>query len=114
MRPRIDFREEQDLVCCLMGETGMFSKAIARNTGLSPGQVNYRLKLAGIRRKDYRNGDSDMSRLVLSQVAGRRLRRTTHEAATKIMNHLLAQEERLAALTVERLNKTRERRASAS
>ena len=116
-RRRIDFREDQDLMCCLLGETGLFSKAISRETGLSPGQVDYRLRIAGIKRSSYRNGESDMSRLVLSQVASRHAVRTSTAAATKINKFLTGQEKRLARLTIERLNgqrlKQRKKRSAA-
>jgi ABC-type hemin transport system substrate-binding protein len=40
-------------------------KPIAEETGMSPGQVLYRLKQAGVKRKDYRNGSSGMAKIVL-------------------------------------------------
>lgn len=64
----VDFADSLDLECAVLGEAGWYSKAIARETGLTPHQVNYRLGRAGIKRADYRNGQSDIARHTLNQI----------------------------------------------
>lgn len=103
MNKRIDFRHEKDLLCCLLGHAGFHTRAIQHQTGLSPGQVGYCLKMAEIKRADYRNGESDMAHLVLAQVRGRETVRDTTTAARSIQDHLLAEEVRLEKLTIQRL-----------
>ena len=49
----------------LMGQLGYSSRFIEAETGLSWGQISYRLRKAGVRRKDYRNGSSSLARRVL-------------------------------------------------
>lgn len=69
-----------DFDVALMGELGLSSKAIASSTGLTEFQVGYRLHKGGIKRSHYRNGDSEVSRIVMkhsdlfSKVVERHLR----------------------------------------
>jgi hypothetical protein len=64
-RTRIDLLSGADLHCCRLGSMGFSSKAIADATGLSPGQVNYRLKLGKVSRAAYRNGTSLVAQKLL-------------------------------------------------
>lgn len=59
------FRETVDYDVAVLGEYGWTTKAISRETGLSEGQVAYRLHYAGIKRADYRNGTSATAQLVM-------------------------------------------------
>jgi hypothetical protein len=47
---------------------GRSNFSIAKITGFSPGQINYRLKQVGITRADYRNGTSAVSRTMFRQM----------------------------------------------
>lgn len=109
---RIDFREGPDLKCCILGHAGLHTKAIQEHTGLSGGQVSYRLKLAAIRRKDYRNGESDMSQLVIRQLDVRGNVKQTNQVAGQVQRLLAAEERRLKQLTIERLKKVRGKKAA--
>lgn len=57
-KTRINFFAGADLHCCRLGAMGFSTTAIAEATGLSEGQVMYRLRIGGITRADYRNGKS--------------------------------------------------------
>jgi hypothetical protein len=58
MKPRpIDFEKNpKDRELGDLGEAGWHTRAIAAEVGLSPGQVLYRLRQAGVKRKSYRDG----------------------------------------------------------
>lgn len=60
-----------DLECALLGEAGWHTQAIARETQLTPSQVQYRLGLAGVKRANYRNGQSDMASFILDMIRAR-------------------------------------------
>lgn len=55
--------------CCLLGSLGFSSELIAKKTGLSVNQVNYRLFRAQISRREYTNGRSVVSHNVLERTA---------------------------------------------
>ena len=55
---------QQDFECVLLGRFGMTMNTIAQFTGLTKGQVGYRLKKAGIRTTDFRNGKGDFASMV--------------------------------------------------
>ena len=57
-----------DLEVALLGEAGWHAHAIADEVHLTPGQVTYRLGLAGVKLKNYRNGKSQMSRFMVSMI----------------------------------------------
>lgn len=60
------FTEPADMLCALMAEYGMTTRFISERTKLTPGQVSYRaLTKFGIRRSNYRNGQSLGSRAIL-------------------------------------------------
>lgn len=59
---RVDFYHNNvDHECALYGAFGYSSKYITKKTGLSQGQIGYRLRMAGIVRADIRNGASPFS-----------------------------------------------------
>jgi hypothetical protein len=63
---RVDFfGNDQDYEAAFLGSLGFSTRCIQGNTKLSPGQITYRLRKAAIRRIDYRDGTSDMARVVL-------------------------------------------------
>jgi hypothetical protein len=68
----VDFEiNDHDCECALLGKAGWHTAAIARATNLSPSQVQYRLGLAGVKRRDYRDGNSEMSHFMLAQMRAR-------------------------------------------
>lgn len=62
-----------------LGEHGFTNKFIAQQTGLSEGQVQYRLTLAGIKRRSFRNGETAeakrVAKLPMSSALSRKLDR---------------------------------------
>lgn len=52
------FKFGQDFQTALLAEFGFSTRKIIKDTGLTPAQVSYRLKKFGIKRRDYRDGDS--------------------------------------------------------
>ena len=64
-RHQITFLDADDLFVAFLGEIGWHTSAIAERTQMTECQVNYRLHKAGIKRKDYRNGESPTSELVV-------------------------------------------------
>lgn len=68
----VDFAlNDVDLEVALLGEAGWHTRAIASETQLTEGQVTYRLGLAGIKRANYRNGQSDMAHFIVGVIRAR-------------------------------------------
>jgi len=72
---RVDFWDDvDDHTCVLLASLGFSTRYICERTDLSPSQVTYRLKKAGLTlenhtsRADFRNGTSPMVSIVLGQV----------------------------------------------
>jgi hypothetical protein len=66
---RVDFiRNKQDLEVLLLGSMGFATDFIMERTGLTVGQVLYRLGLGAIKRKDYRNGSTAVAQYVLGSL----------------------------------------------
>jgi hypothetical protein len=57
--------EREDFFCALMGAMGFGTDFISEATGLSAGQVSYRLNKAAIKRAQYRRGESWEAQAVL-------------------------------------------------
>lgn len=57
----------EDFHCAMLASLGFSTRLIHSRTGLSPGQIGYRLRLGAIKRQDYRNGDSQVADRILSQ-----------------------------------------------
>jgi len=65
---KVDWRNNlDDIRVVIMGKLGLSTKAIIRDTGFTPCQVAYRLSKASVRRLDFRNGESNMARIVLQK-----------------------------------------------
>ncbi len=62
---RIVFTANDDIECALRALLGQSTRAIEAATGLSGGQVNYRVHKAGINRWDFRNGQTHLANQVL-------------------------------------------------
>jgi hypothetical protein len=61
-------QEDTTYLCAGLAELGWTTKAIASETGLTEGQVTYRLMLIGVQRKAYRNGESNIAVKVVKMV----------------------------------------------
>ncbi|HLX61047.1 MAG TPA: hypothetical protein VKX17_07170 [Planctomycetota bacterium] len=57
----------KDFLCALLGSLGFSTKFIVDRTDLTPGQISYRLRRAGVKRADYRNGESALSTTILGR-----------------------------------------------
>jgi len=55
-----------DCKALLLARLGFPYKTIARETGLTEGQIAYRLSIAGISPRDYRNGDTSLAQRVIA------------------------------------------------
>lgn len=62
------FQDTKDFECALLASLGFSDKLIISRTKLTPGQISYRLKRAGISRQNYRDGKSTLSKLVTNRV----------------------------------------------
>ena len=56
-----------DFEAAILGSFGFSARHIAEKTGLSTGQAYYRLKLAGVKLRDYRNGVSPVANEVIKR-----------------------------------------------
>jgi hypothetical protein len=66
MAKRVDFLENvMDLRSLILGSLGFSTEYIKRQTKLTPGQIQYRLRKGVVKRTDYRNGRSSVAKLVL-------------------------------------------------
>lgn len=80
----VDFSNNaDDFQAVLLGSLGFSTNCIASKTGLSGGQVIYRLGKAGVRRMDYRNGDTRIAGIVLQDME--------EKAARQVRDHLKEQ-----------------------
>jgi hypothetical protein len=59
-RPVDLLNDPLDFKVCLLGSLGQTTFSIMLRTGLTFSQVNYRLGKAGIKRADFRRGESDI------------------------------------------------------
>ena len=64
-RPLSFITEDVDFKVATLANFGWHIKAIALETGLSPSQTYYRIKAAGIKLRDYRDGNNEHARRVL-------------------------------------------------
>lgn len=55
-----------DLRAVILAQLGISKWKIAKETGLSEGQISYRMKLLGIKLSDYRNGENFISQRVIA------------------------------------------------
>lgn len=70
-RHHITFLDATDLEVAVRGALGQSTKAIQMKTRLTPCQITYRLAKAGIKRIDYRNGETQLSRQVYNEMGER-------------------------------------------
>jgi len=64
---RVNWTSDEDLRCAILAALGFSTKYIMEETGLSACQVSYRLGKGKIKRKDYRDGTSDMAQRVIER-----------------------------------------------
>jgi hypothetical protein len=64
---KVELLKGDDFKCALLGSLGFSTKLIMEHTDLTPGQVGYRLRKGGIRRLDYRNGESAVASAMLQK-----------------------------------------------
>lgn len=77
---RIDFANSlADCFCVILGSLGMSDKCITKNTGLTPGQIHTRLRMAKVSRKAYRNGETMIAKAVVAR---------SRSAAEEQVNHI--------------------------
>lgn len=60
--------DDDDLRCAMLAALGFSTKMIVEQTGLTPCQVTYRLTKGHIKRKDYRDGSSEVAHRVIERV----------------------------------------------
>lgn len=69
-RHKITFVDDIDVEVAVRGQLGQYTRAIARETGLTESQVQYRLTKATVKRSEYRDGTSWAAQLAMKQVKG--------------------------------------------
>lgn len=77
--------DDDDLRCAMLAALGFSTKMIVEQTGLTPCQVSYRLTKGRIKRKDYRDGTSDIAQRVIDRVV------PASGSTTRTMLHLTPQ-----------------------
>ncbi len=65
---RVTWTSDEELRCAILGGMGFSTKMICEQTGLTPCQVSYRLHKGNIKRKDYRDGHSDVAHRVMNTI----------------------------------------------
>ena len=102
---RVDFvSNNDDWELLQLLHAGMSTRFIARVMGLTMSQVDYRARLSGVFRKDYRDGDSRVAQHVLRtlpSVWSQRTARATRKEANQ--NLELRKEQLIAAARLGRL-----------
>ena len=97
MKPRA-FQFAQDHDAARLGEKGFSTRFITQHTGLTPSQVAYRLKKAGVHHQAFRNGETVEARRVAGQPASRGLARRL-DKLTREIDAFIAKVRREAAWT---------------
>lgn len=64
---KVELLKGDDFKCALLGSLGFSTKLIMEHTDLTPAQVGYRLRKGGIRRMDYRNGESAVASAMMQK-----------------------------------------------
>ena len=64
---RVAWQLKENRSCTSLAEAGFAIETIAGVTGLTKGQVLYRMKLRGLRLRDYRDGTSPKAKVILSR-----------------------------------------------
>ena len=61
------YKDQRTYQAGILGALGLSTRAIQNNTDLTAGQILYRLKKIGVKRQDYRNGQSSIAKYVLNK-----------------------------------------------
>ena len=56
---------KEDVLCLDLGRCGFTHDAIAASTNMTRNAVTYRLKMAGIKTSDYRQGQSELAKKII-------------------------------------------------
>ena len=64
---RVNLLRGEDFHCVMLAGLGFSSRLIQTRTGLSSGQIGYRLRIGSNKRQDYRNSDSQLADRILNQ-----------------------------------------------
>lgn len=62
---KISYNDAITFQAVFYAELGLSTQFISDKTGLSPSQVSYRTRMAGVLRKHYRNGESVVSKRII-------------------------------------------------
>lgn len=81
------FEAVNDVECACLALLGQTTSAIARETGLSESQVQYRVSKAGIKRWDFRNGRSTLAREMIERCYGSAQKEVEHQIAPKFAKY---------------------------
>lgn len=86
-QPRaVDFvnNRRTDYQCAMLGALGFSTGFIETKTGLSSGQIQYRLRTASISRKEFRNGTSPFAKMLIGHAKEVAAPRLEHHLRTHV------------------------------
>ncbi len=63
---RVDLKELNNRICINLARMGFSDKLIQQRTGFTPCQIHYRLSKAGVTRREYRLGESEIGQMVVN------------------------------------------------
>jgi len=89
---RVNLIEGEDFRCALLGSLGFSTRCIMKHTDLTPSQIGYRLRMGGIRRADYRNGESPVATALM-----KRARTVAIPAVEKHLHQVMRQKAKQSA-----------------
>lgn len=81
-----------------LADAGLFTRAIARETSMSEGQVTYRLGILRVRRAKYRDGTSPMAKLVIQAIHARSTMKDQMNVARRMHEHLGTMSDRFSRI----------------
>lgn len=82
---RVSFLAKQkDFDCVLLAQFGMTMKTIAKHTGLTTGQVSYRLKKSNVKIQDFRRGVGPYAQMVFQYLGRRAAQQVTMDFRRKL------------------------------
>lgn len=77
---KVDFlANDEDFQVALLGAMGFSTTFIKRETGLTDGQIQYRLGKAEIKRKSYRDGESQEAEMVMATLSKKMSKELIHK-----------------------------------
>lgn len=100
---RIQWNDEENIVCFHLVNHGLHGDTIARATGLSRAQVYYRAKRLGSRLRDYRDGRGPVASVILRRF-------TVNKRIANITSHQQELREELSPVIKRRLQERRNRK----